>query len=37
VQIYVSGSRQPDEIVVNRVGKDQVVGYLSTPKVVARR
>ncbi len=37
VQIYVSGSRQPDEIVVNQVGKDQVVGYLSTPKVVARR
>jgi hypothetical protein len=37
VQIYVAGNRQPNEIVVNEVKKDQVVGYLATPKVVARR
>ncbi len=37
VQIYVSGNRQPNEIVVNEVKKDQVVGYLATPKVMARR
>jgi DNA anti-recombination protein RmuC len=33
VQLYVGGMRQPYEIVVNRVEKDKVVGYLSTPKV----
>ncbi len=38
VQFYVAGSRQPDEIVVNQVKKDEVVGYLATPKVkLARR
>ncbi len=38
VQLYVSGNRQPDEIVVNQVKKDEVVGYVATPKVkVARR
>jgi len=34
VQLYVSGSRQPCEIVVNEVKKDEVVGYLAVPKVV---
>ncbi len=33
VQLYVSGNRQPYEIVVNQVKKNEVVGYLSTPKV----
>lgn len=33
VQLYVSGSRQPYEIVVNEVKKNDVVGYLATPKV----
>lgn len=33
VQLYVSGGHQPYEIVVNQVKKDEVVGYLSTPKV----
>lgn len=34
VQFYVlSKARQPWEIVVNTVGKDQIKGYLSTPKV----
>jgi chromosome segregation ATPase len=34
VQFYVqSRSKQPYEFVVNQVGKNQVVGYLSTPKV----
>jgi len=38
VQLYVSNSRQPYEIVVNQIGKDQIVGYVSTPKVkLARR
>jgi len=38
VQLYVSGNMQPYEIVVNQVKKDEVVGYLATPKVkVARR
>jgi len=38
VQFYLAGNMQPYEIVVNRVDKDHVVGYLSTPKVkMARR
>jgi septal ring factor EnvC (AmiA/AmiB activator) len=37
VQLYISGSRQPVEIVVNEVKKDEVVGYLSVPKVKATR
>jgi chromosome segregation ATPase len=37
VQVYVSGNRQPYEIVVNQVKKDAVVGYLSTPKVTVAR
>jgi chromosome segregation ATPase len=37
VQIYVGGSHQPDEIVVNQVKKDVVTGYLSTPKVTVSR
>jgi chromosome segregation ATPase len=38
VQLYVSDNRQPYEIVVNQINKDEVVGYLSTPKVkMARR
>jgi hypothetical protein len=33
VQFYVAkGGRLPYEIVVNQVGKDKIVGYLSTPK-----
>ncbi len=37
VQLYVSGSHQPYEIVVNEVKKNEVIGYLSTPKVKAQR
>jgi septal ring factor EnvC (AmiA/AmiB activator) len=37
VQLYVSGNRQPYEIVVNQVKKDEIVGYLSTPKVTMAR
>jgi len=38
VQLYVSGSAQPYEIVINKVNKDEVAGYLSTPKMkMARR
>lgn len=32
VQFYTSKARQPYELVVNNVGKDLIVGYLSTPK-----
>lgn len=32
VQFYTSKARQPYEIVVNQVKKDQIVGYLATPK-----
>jgi hypothetical protein len=34
VQFYMSGSRQPWELVVNEVTKDKIVGYLATPKVM---
>ena len=37
VQFYTSRARQPYEFVVNEVKKDQIVGYLSTPKVQAAR
>ncbi len=38
VQLYVSENRQPYEVVVNQIKKDEVIGYLATPKVkVARR
>jgi chromosome segregation ATPase len=37
VQFYVSKARQPYELVVNEVKKDQIVGYLSTPKVQTTR
>jgi len=34
IQLYLSGSRQPCEIVVNEVKKDEVTGYLAVPKVL---
>ncbi len=37
VQFYVAKARQPYEIVVNEVKKDQIIGYLTTPKVQASR
>jgi phage shock protein A len=37
LQFYVAKARQPYEIVVNEVKKDQIVGYLSTPKVQTSR
>jgi hypothetical protein len=37
VQFYVQGARQPLEIVINKVEKDRVTGYLATPKVVQAR
>jgi len=37
IQFYVAKARQPYEIVVNQVGKDQIVGYVSTPKVQTSR
>lgn len=37
VQFYVTGARQPYEIVVNQVHKNRIVGYLAVPKVVQAR
>ncbi|MCU1326946.1 MAG: hypothetical protein JWN34_2316 [Bryobacterales bacterium] len=37
VQFYTSKSRQVYEVVVNRVDKDRIVGYLATPKVSVTR
>jgi DNA repair exonuclease SbcCD ATPase subunit len=38
VQFYTAkGGHIPYELVINQVGKDQIVGYLSTPKVEASR
>ena len=37
VQLYVSGSRQPYEIVVNQIKNNEVIGYLATPKVKTPR
>jgi hypothetical protein len=37
VQVYVHESRQPFEIVVNKVNKDEIVGYVSTPKMSLAR
>jgi len=33
IQFYTLKARQPDEIVINQVKKDTIVGYLATPKV----
>jgi hypothetical protein len=32
LQFYVAKAKQPYELVVNEVGKDQITGYLATPK-----
>ncbi|MGD0870571.1 MAG: hypothetical protein ABSB88_13520 [Bryobacteraceae bacterium] len=38
VQFYTAkGGRTPYELVINQVGKDEIVGYLSTPKEAASR
>jgi len=37
VQFYVTGSRQPLEIVVNEITKDQISGYLAAPKALRAR
>jgi DNA repair exonuclease SbcCD ATPase subunit len=37
VQLYLGNSRFPYEIVVNQVKKDEIVGYLSTPKMALAR
>lgn len=37
VQFLTSKARQPYEVVVNKVGKDQIAGYLATPKVQTPR
>jgi chromosome segregation ATPase len=37
IQFYTSKAHQPDEIVVNQVQKNMIVGYLATPKVQTPR
>lgn len=37
VQFYVAKARQPYELVVNEVRKDQIIGYLAAPKVQQSR
>jgi chromosome segregation ATPase len=37
IQFYTGKARQPDEIVVNQVSKDKIVGYLASPKVQSGR
>jgi len=37
VQFYTLKAHQPYELVVNQVGKNQVTGYLATPKVTLAR
>lgn len=37
VQFYTSKAKQPYELVVNQVNKNQVTGYLATPKVTLAR
>jgi len=34
---YTSGARLPQELVINKVGKDQVSGYVSIPKANAQQ
>src|ERR1700692_3489308 len=36
ILFYTSGTHQPEEVVVHKVGKDQVSGYLSIPKANAQ-
>ena len=37
IQFYTGKAGQPDEIVINEVRKDTIVGYLATPKVQSPR
>ena len=37
IQFLTSKARQPYEIVVNKVNKDQITGYLATPTVQTSR
>jgi chromosome segregation ATPase len=36
ILFYTSGSHQAEEVVINKVGKDQITGYLSIPKAGAQ-
>jgi len=37
VFFYISGTRLPEELVINKVGKDQVSGYVSIPKANSQK
>jgi len=34
IYFYTRGGRQPLELVINKVDKNKVVGYLSIPKAI---
>jgi chromosome segregation ATPase len=36
ILFYTSGSHQAEEVVINKVGKDQITGYVSIPKAGAQ-
>jgi len=36
VFFYLSGTHQPQELVINKIGKNTISGYLSTPKTVSQ-
>ena len=36
VFFYISGTHQPQELVINKMGKNTISGYLSTPKMNAQ-
>jgi chromosome segregation ATPase len=36
ILFYTTGSHQAEEVVINRVGKDQITGYVSMPKGAAQ-
>jgi chromosome segregation ATPase len=36
ILFYTSGSHQAEEVVINKVGKDQITGYVSIPKTGAQ-
>jgi hypothetical protein len=33
---YLNGTHQPEEVVINKIGKNQISGYLSIPKASAQ-
>ena len=36
ILFYTSGTHQAEEVVINKVGKDEISGYVSIPKANAQ-